>query len=636
MFDKMLSTPVADRKTEAIILTDFTGGLRLGLPGANLAENEVRDCMNVDFPAEGGIRRRKALMPFATLVDHIDPDSDVVPYDKVGLNVYLWVKLEDGTYREISLYDNSGYVVVGLPWTPTAGGGPFTGAQLGRTMWYNDGDEWTTVKEDDVGLAVQHPMREGFREDDAGGGLPDFTTFHMAGTPRGHGALSWNSRLWVWSTDVERENGAYIWNGVDREVWTPTSGSTYETDAANMYFSFSFGAREKEGPQDFYEDWSIRFEADGYGGIVQVAPTSDRMYVFGTDSIHVVSPNYGEPVDLFYQVREYATKVGACGRHATAVDGNSVWFFDSVQGLMQINADGSLVRHMEKIEGLIGSLSPDHTSVAVEVWDGRVWVSVPENIDGSDPDFNTRTYILDLRTEAWTRYSYGVDRFYVHRHHPGHAEQFPEHLMGFLREGTNTRLCLLDYDPGPHNHDFLEPDVPLEFDSYVKTAWLTGSFNEQVKDWAGAELVFRAREGVQAQITAHMDWNVGDAGFDEVVEVASPKSFDDGRGEPLSWVVNDPVYGSSSGGSYPAYNEASVLDATLVDRWPRDGDTVVRPENYSSIVADLYEVLPEPVRLGRLCFGRSVSLTVEMVAPGSMWDLDRVAVFFERRPVRVV
>jgi hypothetical protein len=634
-FDSILEGRVTPNSTEAIIQVDFTGGLRIGVAGMELAPNEVRDCMNVDFPATGGVERRKAVMPLALLTNQLAPTSDVIEY-RHSTGVFLYWGATDGSRDQLFIDGTDTYAT--MAFNPAGSGGIVNGTQVGDKLVLNRGEGATVWGLWDGSSAVS--LRDGFRVDDyEGTGLPNFNEFHLTGTPRGKGCVSWNSRLWIWGSSVELQDGSYVWNaGTGRADWTPAAGPTtsFYDDTGTAYFSFAYGQREDEGFQDFYADWSLRFESDGMGEITKMVPLGERLFVFGLNEIHVITPNFAEPVELFYQVQEYRSDVGLVGRHAVATSSNSIWFFDQEQGLMEINAEGSLVGHMEKIDGLMDLLGDDLSTVTLDVFKGRVWVSVPENLGAGDPDGNSRTYVYDIALGAWTRYNYGVDRFHVYRSHSAEPTVHDQ-LLGFMRihadnPDVENAVVLLDHDPDDWVNDYYLPSTvdgsgmePIE--SFVATAWMDAASPEQSKDWVGAELFFRTVPDMTCTISAAGDWDIYNASMSTSKDVWNPTSWGDGTGLPVSFTGNAAAYTAATAPTYPAYSENTVLDATTVARSFRYGET-------GGVDAATSDRLSQPVRVGRICTSRAVSVRIEPDAPGGKWNLDRLTVFFERWLVR--
>jgi len=571
-FNNMLGGGVRPPKTEAAIQVDFTGGLRIGADGMELLPNEVRDCMNVDFPATGGVERRKAVWPLAATTERISTTTDIVEY-RTAAGVYLYWSTEGANEKQ--LFVDGSDTLTTSAFVPPGSGKSFTGTQVGDKLYARTanggGRPWSLW---DGTTSVD--MRNKFRTDDyEGTGFPDFSEFHLTGTPRGKRCLSWNSRLWVWGSEVELEDGAYVYDAaLGKAVWTPDAGptSSFYDDTATLYFSFAYGQREDEGPQDFYANWALRFESDGKGEIVSLASLGERLFVFSDNRIHVVSPNFAEPVELFYQVQEYRSDIGLASKHALATSGNSVWFFDQEQGLMEIDSQGSLIGHMEKIEGLMKDLVRDKSSVCLGLHKDRVWVSVPEILEGGSatPDGNTRTYVYDIKTGAWTRYNFGVDRFHFYRSwfENGEDRLFAWTYQHADNPDVENAIIQLDYDPDDFVNDYYLPSttpgsglVPIE--SYVATAWFDAGSPEQTKDWVGAEMFFRTLPNVTCEITAAKDWDASTAALDVVKAVGNKNMWDDGGMLPTSFTGNDPNYTAVPNAVAGAWKENSVLFATL-------------------------------------------------------------------------
>ena len=633
IYSSTIKGRAARRQTEAVVQVDFTGGLRLGSDGSILESNEVRQVDNIDFMPTGGFQRRKAVMPLTTLTSELDPLSDVIVHERDS-GTELWFHDVAGEVRRTILDGTGNATAHAATFTGT---GPLVGTQVGDNlvMKQSGATAWSQWS----GSAAT-TLRQLLRTDNyQGSELPNFGEFWLTGTPDGVGVVSWNSRLWVWGAYLDLENGSYVWNGSSQAVWTPAAGTTVTADLSSAYFSFSYGTRPEEGPQDFYKDWSLKFEATGGpAAILTMVPVVDRMYVFDHDSIHVITPNFADPVELFYQVTDYRSRVGAVGKRAAIAAGSSCWFFDSELGLMEINAEGQLVSHSGKLgKDFTKTLKTDLTGVALGSWKGRVWVSVPSAVgDGT----NDTTYVYDLMTQSWTKYSYGVDYFVPYTDNPGapDAGRLGDQLIGFC--GLN--IVLLDHAGAEqHTHDFFAHNVSSVIPASVTTAWFDADSPETEKDWVGMEQIWRAMPGQQATITAYEGWNQANLAktWVDAHTLASGASW--GVGVTPDWAGSAPFTWSSYAPSatasatvYPAYTENNSLDAGLVASVYRTG-----LEQTGSLFGDesaLFEneALANPVRFDRVCSSRSLSVKLDMTTNAEWFAFDRLTMFFERRPIR--
>ena len=633
IYSSTIKGRAARRQTEAVVQVDFTGGLRLGSDGSTLEINEVRQVDNIDFMPTGGFQRRKAVLPLATLTSKLDPLSDVVVHER-DTGTELWFHDVAGEVRRTVLDGTGNATAHGATFPGT---GTLVGTQVGDNLFMKQAGDTAWTKW--TGSAAT-ALRTLFRTDDyQGSHLPNFGEFWLTGVPDGVGIVSWNSRLWVWGASLSLENGSYVWDaGLSQAVWTAAAGSTATVDLSSAYFSFSYGTRDEEGPQDFYEDWSLQFEAaGGAAAILAMVPVADRMYVFDHNSIHVVTPNFAQPVELFYQVTDYRSRVGAVGKRAAIAAGSSCWFFDSELGLMEISAEGQLIGHSGKLgKDFTKSLKADLSGVALGSWKGRVWVSVPSaEGDGS----NDTTYVYDLAIQSWTKYSYGVDYFVPYTDNPGapDAGRLGDQLIGFC--GLN--IVLLDHAGAEqHTYDYFVHNVSSVIPASVTTAWFDAGSPETEKDWVGMEQIWRAMPGQQATVTAYEGWNQANLAktWANTHTLASKASWGSGV-EPI-WAGSAPftwdayAHASISAGVYPAYTENNALDATLVASVFRTGLEQSGSEFGDELAAFENEALANPVRFDRVCSSRSLSVKLDMTTNAEWFAFDRLTMFFERRPIR--
>jgi len=634
IYSSTIKGRAARRQTEAVVQVDFTGGLRLGSDGSTLEINEVRQVDNIDFMPTGGFQRRKAVLPLATLTSKLDPLSDVVVHER-DTGTELWFHDVAGEVRRTVLDGTGNATAHGATFPGT---GTLVGTQVGDNLFMKQAGDTAWTKW--TGSAAT-ALRTLFRTDDyQGSHLPNFGEFWLTGVPDGVGIVSWNSRLWVWGASLSLENGSYVWDaGLSQAVWTAAAGSTATVDLSSAYFSFSYGTRDEEGPQDFYEDWSLQFEAaGGAAAILAMVPVADRMYVFDHNSIHVVTPNFAQPVELFYQVTDYRSRVGAVGKRAAIAAGSSCWFFDSELGLMEISAEGQLIGHSGKLgKDFTKSLKADLSGVALGSWKGRVWVSVPSaEGDGS----NDTTYVYDLAIQSWTKYSYGVDYFVPYTDNPGapDAGRLGDQLIGFC--GLN--IVLLDHAGAEqHTYDYFVHNVSSVIPASVTTAWFDAGSPETEKDWVGMEQIWRAMPGQQATVTAYEGWNQANLAKTWANDhtLASEASW--GLGvqpvwagvAPFTWSTYTPGAGASAT-VHPVYTENNALDAALVTSVFREGLEQTGSEFGDELAAFENEALANPVRFDRVCSSRSLSVKLDMTTNAEWFAFDRLTMFFERRPIR--
>ena len=634
IYSSTIKGRAARRQTEAVVQVDFTGGLRLGSDGSTLESNEVRQVDNIDFMPTGGFQRRKAVLPLATLTSKLDPLSDVVVHER-DTGTELWFHDVAGEVRRTVLDGTGNATAHGATFPGT---GTLVGTQVGDNLFMKQAGDTAWTKW--TGSAAT-ALRTLFRTDDyQGSHLPNFGEFWLTGVPDGVGIVSWNSRLWVWGASLSLENGSYVWDaGLSQAVWTAAAGSTATVDLSSAYFSFSYGTRDEEGPQDFYEDWSLQFEAaGGAAAILAMVPVADRMYVFDHNSIHVVTPNFAQPVELFYQVTDYRSRVGAVGKRAAIAAGSSCWFFDSELGLMEISAEGQLIGHSGKLgKDFTKSLKADLSGVALGSWKGRVWVSVPSaEGDGS----NDTTYVYDLAIQSWTKYSYGVDYFVPYTDNPGapDAGRLGDQLIGFC--GLN--IVLLDHAGAEqHTYDYFVHNVSSVIPASVTTAWFDAGSPETEKDWVGMEQIWRAMPGQQATVTAYEGWNQANLAKTWANDhtLASEASW--GLGvqpvwagvAPFTWSTYTPGAGASAT-VHPVYTENNALDAVLVTSVFREGLEQTGSEFGDELAAFENEALANPVRFDRVCSSRSLSVKLDMTTNAEWFAFDRLTMFFERRPIR--
>jgi len=562
------------------------------------------------------------------------PCSEPICYEDAQGNVHMIVELENGDIIDVLNGPLTGHyfniqngisAVNNLGWN-LPGDCKLTGCEVCGNLYVTKGDGW--YRWDGTQLV---PVPKGFREDEfEDTELPNFDVFCQTGIPCGEECVVWDSRFWVARTNIRTpittptfevdEKGNQVKTG--EEPLLDADGCLQyeeEYDCAGLYYSFSFGPGDREGPEDFFAEWNYRLKTSGNDCIVKMVPVAGRMYVFQQNSITVFEPFFGEPTTIPYQLFNYSTGVGAVGAKACCVDGNGLWFFDREQGLMRINGEGQLETHFDKMKCILtdGTLAEDLSGAAVHCCNGRVWVSLREKGETQ----NSITYVYDPVIGAWTVYKQGFICFKDYQptgNSPdpcGKQRQRPSYCLGLVWEPCPNIVILDQEAPCEENmvDDFGYIKRPI--DSSVTTGWFDAGISEAIKDWCGFEMIFQGDATQQMQVTGFQNWNPCDLAGMRTLDIGHPKA-----GAKAQFIDDKLNLGVQ-------LTECSVNDPTPRPRQPG------RLETAKAAVLGLADKLPISVRMGKMCPSRSLCLSFDPIGDGK-WNLCRLAMFYKRKPVR--
>lgn len=621
IFESVTDLDLRSPALEAEVQIDFTGGL-VERPGSKEIEtNQVRGALNVDFYPEGGLGRRRPFNWRVTPLATGAQDQAIVEYRRPdGVSFFMrntaYELIEVRMVNPVFQIVNHGVVLNGFE--------PIRGVQVGDLLYLVSTGPWKIWD----GTNFLDP-RFGTHSSAT---IPDFSTYELLGIPvtTGGDIQEWNGRLWQAAPAPPVQGGAYTYTGTDPAVFTPAGGLVNEPQPESVWFSYPFGIRDREGPEDWYELHILRLDESSGDSVVALTPFADRLYAFMRNSVHSISPHYEEPAALLYTTDRVASSVGAVGQYATAATGTGLWFFDGREGLHEIRADGAVVSHGDPVKGLMSRLNRSHIDrVVVAEIESRIWVSVPTGTS----TVNNETYVYDPRIAAWTRYSVGFENFFRQEPVTSANTEQPTAWYGLYRDPITGGMSFLQLEQdGNFNfddaHDRLRASaVDTEFaeiDSFVETAWFDGGFPEADKKWHGAEFFFRTQEAQPMTVTHYTNWD---------------EFYQEGQ-HTIADAANPAVYENALA-AVPTYLENNVFEAATSERRGRWTEVEDRAKNN-----------PDPTtqgsRIGALTNGRSVSFRIEPVrttkALGGanadnpvkkFWALDRMTLFFSRKNLRI-
>lgn len=346
-------------RTNPIVTVDTKGwvkGLNREADPFQLDVEESPDCLDVDFGRRGAVSKRKGSTRFDTagLADYQDR---IAYWQRLGGAAFLIVASDvDGSLKHASAtaFTDSTY---NLGAASNEDGYPIGVATLNNKIYFTairsggqysfDGTTWTSLTE---------------------------TVFDgtSARFPEAKHLLAAHDRMFAANVDdsaVRRRSRLHWSNAVDPETW----------DALD-YWDFT--------PDDGQE-------------ITALALLGEQIVVFKESAIHVL---VGRDPDSF---AGYPTEsvVGTRAPRTVVVDGADILFFDQESGVWAFDGSG-----LSQLDVNINSYLLDgiNTTAAYKasafVHRRRYYLSVPW---GSET-INSRTFVLDRVTGAWTEYSYGL------------------------------------------------------------------------------------------------------------------------------------------------------------------------------------------------------------------------------------
>jgi hypothetical protein len=608
LFENVKRTNPKGLTQDAQMVIDFTGGLHVGASASTFAENEVRAATNVDFRHEGGVRRRRAINPLTASDDILGglggtPGGGVIPFNDAGVLKYYTQRLDASTFAGTS--QDFEFAPASGSWDTTAGDvqgyvgksvnivdfglgaietvGDYGWFQVGSKLYVGDGvsawRQWDGTTATTLGTTLRLAS-----ENWEGTGYPDFSTFNKGGIPIGSVAAVWDSRVWIGDTP-EALGGS-----------------------SALYYSFTFGLDEEDGPLDFYEDWQYQFNpGSGFQDrVIKLVPVQGRMYVFLPNKIMVITPRFGEPIEVFYQVDTFTDSIGAVGPRSIVEHEGSVWFFNKDEGLMQITPDGQLIGHSKKVKKAFEAPRlGDDLLISVGALKDRAWVSLPTG----QALWNDETYVYDWVIQAWTYYDIGIAGFV-----PDTDYAVVNKPIAAMVELDREDDFTVDY----FGQERLDATARTERDiiGSFSTMWFDANLTEAFKTWRAFEFLMDSCYLQSMTVNVYRDW--------EPRSLGDSWTFDTWNPDVLTATAT-PI----------TYTESTVLSATTSEREPFWDDPT---ETSVGISTDLdlgysYGTYPLAVRQRSRVSSRSVSL-VFTAQNSQSWSMDRLTLFYKRRPVR--
>lgn len=342
---------------QTIDLQGFVQGLNRDADPFLLELDEVPDCLNVDFGLRGEVSKRAGYQRY-----------DTAGAANVNEQLTVWTRLAGGTYLVVFRESNGGiYYSTGTSFTDS--GLTFSAASTDRDYIIS------AAALNDV-LYCSSLRTNGPRSFDG------TTWTAMTGTDF-DGTASRFPRARHLATHSDRIFAA--------NVRTQTSSTSYRS---RLYWSDLLDA----------ETWSansyIDFDPDDGEEITGMLPFGEDLVVFKNHSVQILA---GRSEASFTRYK-LDSQIGTYSPKTIQSVGGFLIFFDRDSGVHAF--DGSAFAEIgEKVDSyILDGMNYTEAHIAASfVRRNRYYLSVPW---GSDT-YNSRTFVYDLRTQAWTEYDYG-------------------------------------------------------------------------------------------------------------------------------------------------------------------------------------------------------------------------------------
>ena len=432
---------------ETIRLPGWEGGLNADADPFQLEPNETPDCMNVDFGLRGAVSKRKGYSEYSvSLTDDIrrlhtwreDPSTAWL------IGITAGASTSDIRYSTSGTFSSQ---VTG--WAqPTTDEQYHVGiesfeskvyvtSKLGNP-WSFDGSTWTEITDTTLsGASPEFPK------------AVDLEAAHerMFAVNVNNGGTNYTSRL-----HYSAIGDAETWDSLD---WIDVD------------------------PDDGDALWAVK----AFG---------ESLILFKSRACYVLSGTDDNTFSLYPLDRG----IGTNAPRAVVARESKVIFFDPRTGVWEFDGAGFRPLSDKILNYLLDGINADesHKSSAF-IHDSKYFLSVPWGADTSP----SRTFVLDLRTESWTQYSYG--------------------LADAAERGRITYGARPNDAAGIYKMFDTYGDNGVAISSYFETAWLHPE-NEAVKQrLRRADFAFKATADVNMTVKMYRDFDV-DAVFTKTVNTS--------------------------------------------------------------------------------------------------------------------
>lgn len=340
---------------QSVRLPGWVGGLNLDADQFQLEISESPDALNVDFGLRGAVSKRKGYTRYDNPVEANLFRRLAAWNNRGGQHWLIAVRDAEIIYGSSNAFSNQA-----TGWTiGTDFDDEFIGVAAFENVlyvttksgnpWQFDGTTWTEITDitldgDDAGA---HFPRAAFLE----------TNYERV----------WAANLF----DNTTEHASRVWYSAigDATDWSPT-------------------------------DW-IDVDPDDGTVITGLKVFGGNLMIFKERAVYTLSGSDENTFNLF----PLDSDIGTTAPRSIQSEGDRIIFFDPLTGVWQFDGasfsklDDKINLHL--LDGI--NFSESHLSSAF-IWQGRYFLSVPWGTD----TYPSRTFVYDLRNEAWTQYDYGA------------------------------------------------------------------------------------------------------------------------------------------------------------------------------------------------------------------------------------
>lgn len=341
---------------ETIRLPGWDGGLNADADPFQLEPNEVPDCINVDFGLRGAVSKRKGYSEYSvSLTDDIrrletwreDPSTAWL------IGITAGVSTSDIRYSTSGTFSSqvTGWAAPSTDEQYHVGSQSYESkvyftSKLGNP-WSFDGTTWTEITDTTLsGAASEFPK------------AVDLEAAHerMFAINVSTGGTNYTSRIWYSNVG-------------NAEIWDPL-------------------------------DW-IDVDPDDGDALWAIKAFGESLILFKSRACYVLAGTDDNTFNLYPLDRG----IGTNAPRAVVARESKVIFFDPRTGVWEFDGAGFRPLSDKILNHLLDGINPDeaHKSSAF-IEDSKYYLSVPWGAS-TEP---SRTFVLDLRTESWTQYSYGL------------------------------------------------------------------------------------------------------------------------------------------------------------------------------------------------------------------------------------
>jgi len=454
----------------------WQGGLNLADDLSDIQMTELTEACDVEISASGGVCTRRPVRPYLKNAPLDTPICSMWQYeieDGFGARSWLFFQTDDG--KVWMSQDDTG-VFVPAPFPDNTAVPPtgflccYHGWSAGGKLYISNGANvyaWDGVAPAAVPVNTfsVHPA----------GSEQDITNLGVLG----------NCDATTYRGIVFLIGGLFASPDIDTLWW---SQAIFEQQG-----NPSVPDGEVAGQEDFYYSYRHTFASGGDGDRVErVVPCGDTLYVFKRHSTYTIQPG---PAGTLFAADDLSSTIGMANPKAVVCWEDSVFVFDERKGLYALT-NGNFEWLFRQLEPLLACGDIKQTeSLALGACDRMILVSVDMVGEGR----NTHTFVYDLRTRSWVKWSIGFDCFF--NYCPSLKEGA---CLASVSTPCNT-IVRLDHCDMTLTDDF--GCATQRFKPQFSTAWFDDDLPYLEKQFKRTEVLVTHTGGVKINTSFAKDWD---------------------------------------------------------------------------------------------------------------------------------